>query len=97
LLFAIHFADLNMLLNQDITSESQLLWRRNIVQRIRDVAPFLQYDRDPYIVMSDSGELFWILDAYTTSSYFPYSTPYGNGLNYIRNSVKVVTSAYDGT
>lgn len=97
LLFALHFADLNMVLNQDITSESQLLWRRNIVQRIQDVAPFLQYDRDPYIVISDSGELFWMLDAYTTSRYFPYSTPYGNGLNYIRNSVKVVTNAYDGS
>jgi uncharacterized protein len=97
LLFALHFADLNMLLNQDITAESQLLWRRNIVQRIQEVAPFLQYDRDPYIVIGDDGKLYWLLDAYTVSDDFPYSTPLGNGLNYIRNSVKIVTDAYDGS
>jgi uncharacterized membrane protein (UPF0182 family) len=97
LLFALHFADLNMLLNQDIRADSQLLWRRNITERIQEVAPFLEYDRDPYVVISDDGQLYWILDAYTVSDHFPYSTPFGNGLNYIRNSVKVVTNAYDGT
>jgi hypothetical protein len=97
LLFAVHFADLNMLLNSDITGESQLLWRRNIVERIRDVAPFLQYDRDPYIVIGQDGRLYWFLDAYVVSDRFPYSTPVANGLNYIRNPVKIVTNAYDGT
>lgn len=97
LLFAVHFADLNMLLNQDITPDSKLLWRRNIVERIREVAPFLEYDQDPYIVISDEGRLYWFLDAYTISDDFPYSTPLGNRVNYIRNSVKVVTDAYDGS
>jgi hypothetical protein len=99
LLFAIHFADINLLLNQDIQRDSQLLWRRNIVERVQELAPFLQYDRDPYLVISDDGKLYWFLDAYTTSSSFPYSEPLGqlNGLNYIRNSVKIVTSAYDGS
>ncbi|RIK36454.1 MAG: UPF0182 family protein [Chloroflexi bacterium] len=97
LLFALHFADLNMVLNQDITSDSQLLWRRNIAERVRDVAPFLEFDRDPYIVIGDDGGLYWMHDAYTMSGHFPYSTPLPNGLNYIRNAVKVVTNAYDGS
>jgi uncharacterized protein len=97
LLFALHFADLNMLLNQDISADSQLLWRRNITQRIQEVAPFLEYDADPYIVIGDDGQLYWMLDAYTVSDHFPYSTPLANGLNYIRNSVKIVTNAYDGS
>ncbi len=96
LLFALRFADINILLNQDIGPESQLLWRRNIVERISEVAPFLRYDSDPYIVVNDAGELYWFLDAYTISNRFPYSEPYGE-LNYIRNPVKVVTSAYDGS
>lgn len=96
LLFAIHFADINLLLNQDINPDSQLLWRRNIVERVQAVAPFLHYDEDPYIVVGDDGALYWILDAYTTSNRFPYSTPLGS-INYIRNSVKIVISAYDGT
>jgi uncharacterized membrane protein (UPF0182 family) len=95
LLFAIRFADINLLLNQDITPESQLLWRRDIVERVRTVAPFLSFDRDPYIVVDDAGRLFWILDAYTTSNRFPYSTPL-ESINYIRNPVKVVINAYDG-
>lgn len=97
LLFAIHFADLNLLLNSDITGDSQLLWRRNIVERIEEVAPFLEYDQDPYLVVGDDGRLYWFLDAYIVSNRFPYSEPLENGLNYIRNSVKIITSAYDGT
>lgn len=96
LLFALHFADLNMLLNSDINPDSQLLWRRNIVQRADLVAPFLAYDNDPYLVISDEGRLFWVQDAYITSNRFPYSESLGR-FNYIRNSVKVVTNAYDGT
>jgi len=95
LLFALDFADPNLLLNGDINPDSQLLWRRNIEERVQLVAPFLLYDADPYIVISDDGRLFWFQDAYTSSNRFPYSAPLGN-LNYIRNSVKVVTNAYTG-
>lgn len=94
--FAVRFADINLLLNRDIRPDSQLLWRRNIVERVTQVAPFLRYDRDPYIVISADGELYWFLDAYTVSNRFPYSEPLG-AINYIRNSVKVVISAYDGS
>ncbi len=96
LLFAVRFADINILLNSDITPDSQLLWRRNIVERIVEVAPFLSYDSDPYIIVDDNGELHWMLDAYTISNRFPYSEPY-NAFNYIRNPIKVVTNAYDGS
>ncbi len=96
LLFAIQFADINLLLNQDINADSQLLWRRNIVERVQEVAPFLRYDQDPYIVVDDSGALHWFIDAYTVSNRFPYSEPL-NTINYIRNPVKVVISAYDGS
>lgn len=96
LLFAIHFADINLLLNQDIQSDSQLLWRRNIMERISEVAPFLSYDQDPYVVVDKAGRLHWIIDAYTISNRFPYSEPAGS-LNYIRNPVKIVVNAYDGT
>lgn len=98
LLFAIHFADINLVLNRDITSASQLLWRRNIAERAQEVAPFLQFDQDPYIVVGDDGQLFWFIDAYVTSDRFPYSEPVAgmNGVNYMRNPVKVVINAYDG-
>jgi hypothetical protein len=96
LLFAIHFADINILLNQDINPDSQLLWRRNIMERVAEVAPFLSYDQDPYIVIDQSGRLHWMLDAYTLSNRFPYSEPF-NSFNYIRNPVKIVVNAYDGT
>jgi len=95
LLFAIHFADFNLLLNSDIQNDSQLLWRRSINERTRLVAPFLQYDTDPYLVISDDGRLYWFQDAYTVSNRFPYSERLGS-INYIRNTVKVVTNAYDG-
>ncbi len=96
LLFALNFADFNILLNSDINPDSQLLWRRNIVERTNLVAPFLHYDQDPYIVISDDGRLYWFQDAYIISDRFPYSESAG-GFNYIRNAVKVVTNAYDGT
>jgi uncharacterized membrane protein (UPF0182 family) len=96
LLFAIHFADINILLNRDITPDSQLLWRRNIMDRVVEVAPFLRYDQDPYVVIDQQGHVHWIVDAYTVSNRFPYSEPL-NSFNYIRNPVKVVVNAYDGT
>jgi uncharacterized protein len=95
LVFAWEFGDLNILISDSLTSESRILFRRNIQERVETVAPFLRLDQDPYIVVSD-GQLFWIQDAYTTTNRFPYSEPSGN-INYIRNSVKVVISAYDGS
>lgn len=95
LLFAIHFADFNLLLNSDIQSDSQLLWRRSILERTQLVAPFLRYDSDPYLVIGEDGRLYWFQDAYTISDRFPYSERLG-AVNYIRNTVKVVTNAYDG-
>lgn len=99
LAFTIRFADINLLLTGDITPDSQLLWRRNIHERLNEVAPFLMYDEDPYIVIGEDGRLYWFLDAYTTSRRFPYSQPlsFNRSLNYIRNSVKVIINAYDGT
>jgi uncharacterized membrane protein (UPF0182 family) len=96
LVFAWQFADPNILISDSLTPESRILFRRNIVQRVRTIAPFLTLDRDPYIVVAD-GRLFWIQDAYTTTHRYPYSQPSAAGYNYIRNSAKVVTDAYDGT
>ncbi|MTK13644.1 MAG: UPF0182 family protein [Clostridiaceae bacterium] len=95
MLFAANKKDLNFLLSRDITSESKILINRNIVDRVKKIAPFLTYDSDPYIVIS-GGKLYWIIDAYTTSDRYPFSQPY-NDVNYIRNSVKVIVSAVDGT
>ena len=86
--------------SDDVTSDSHVLINRNIRDIVNGVAPFLTYDKDAYIVVSNEGRLFWILDAFTESDYFPYSTHHdvaGNSLNYIRNSVKVVIDAYNGT
>ena len=89
------FADINIPITGEITSDSRVQYRRDINERVATVAPFLQLDRDPYIVAA-GGRLFWIQDAYTTSDRYPYSTPHPNGFNYIRNSVKVVVDAYHG-
>ena len=96
LLFTIQFRDVNILLTGSFTSESRIMLYRNVVDRAMKVAPFLVYDRDPYIVISDDGRLHWIQDAYTVSSYFPYSRPYNKMFNYIRNSVKIIVDAYNG-
>jgi uncharacterized membrane protein (UPF0182 family) len=74
--------------------------RRNLRDRVSALAPFLTYDPDPYIVLGDDGRLSWIMDAFTVSDSYPYSTHYqldNNSINYMRNSVKVVIDAYDGT
>lgn len=101
LAFTLRFADTNLLLTGDIGAQSKLLWKRNIYERLREVAPFLVYDQDPYIVIGDDGGLYWFVDAYTTSRLFPYSEPTRleneRIVNYIRNSVKVIINAYDGT
>jgi uncharacterized membrane protein (UPF0182 family) len=97
LAFAATLADLNMLLSREFTDESRVMLHRNIRERVRTLAPFLEYDRDPYLVINqETGHLFWMQDAYTTSSLFPYSQPFGN-INYIRNSVKIAIDAYNGS
>ena len=100
-LLAIDRSDLGTLpFSDDVTSQSRLLMRRNIRKRVADLAPFLTFDHDPYLVVGDDGRLSWVMDAYTVSDTYPYSTHYNlgdNPVNYIRNSVKVVTDAYNGT
>jgi hypothetical protein len=89
----------NLLFSDYIKPESRVLIRRNVLERARYIAPFLMYDDDPYVVISDEGRLFWIIDAYTYSNRYPYSTPYpasGRAINYMRNSIKVVIDAYEG-
>lgn len=95
LAFALRFGTTRILLSTDITSESRILFYRNIRARVQKLAPFLRYDQDPYIVIGDNGRLYWIIDAYTTSYRYPYAQPTSWG-NYIRNSVKVVIDAYNG-
>jgi hypothetical protein len=100
LLFAWTQADVNILLTSYLQPESRIqIWRR-VQERVKQIAPFLRLDQDPYAVVSE-GKQYWIQDAYTVSDHFPYSTPHAaafeEGLNYIRNSVKVVVNMYDGT
>ena len=95
IIFAIKEQNSKFLLSQDITNESKILLHRNIVERVNKIAPFLRYDKDPYVVISND-RLYWIMDAYTISNKFPFSQP-REDINYIRNSVKVVIDAYDGT
>jgi len=94
-LMALRFGEYRILISNELSNESRLIFDRNIHERVRKIAPFLNYDSDPYIVVADD-QLFWIQDAYTTTDMYPYSQPY-NGANYIRNSVKVVIDAYNGT
>ncbi|HEX9758954.1 MAG TPA: UPF0182 family protein [Nitrospiria bacterium] len=98
LLFSIKFKTIKILLSNDITSESKIMFYRTIRERVNMIAPFFIYDQDPYLVISDEGNLYWIMDGYTTTAQIPYSQPaLRNGENYIRNSVKVVIDAYQGT
>lgn len=97
LMFALRLRTANLFLADSITSDSRILIHRNIMDRVQTIAPFLTYENDPYAVIAD-GKVYWIIDAYTRSSWFPYSEPLGsNGINYIRNSVKVVVDAYNGS
>lgn len=96
LLFALRFRSTDTLFAPNLTSESRVMLYRRISERVNRIAPFLTYDPDPYLAISD-GRLFWIQDAYTSSGRYPYSTPAARGLNYIRNSVKVTIDAYHGT
>ncbi len=109
LLFALRFRDLDLLISDQITADSQLLYHRTIRDRLERVAPYLRYDKDPYLVIDDDGRLVYIQDAYTISNAFPNADGFSGGdlggqsglagdrFNYIRNSVKVTVDAYDGT
>ena len=89
------FTDINIPITGAVTRDSRIQYRRDIQERVSTVAPFLQLDKDPYIVAA-GGQLFWVQDAYTVSDRYPYSAPSPSGFNYIRNSVKVVVDAYNG-
>ncbi|MDO8489960.1 MAG: UPF0182 family protein [bacterium] len=99
LVYAIKFKELKILLSGDITNESRILAHRVISERVSKIAPFLTYDKDPYMVVAD-GKIKWIVDAYTSTDRYPYSQPIVMGtqkVNYIKNAVKVVVDAYNGT
>ena len=97
LAFAAHFGSMKLLLSNDITGASRVLYHRTIAERVGRVLPFLRLDSDPHMVVTDAGRLVWMYDAYTVSERFPYSQPVGGGVNYIRNSVKITVDAYDGS
>lgn len=101
LIYAIKQRSMKLLVSNNITPESRILLNRNIVTRVKAIAPFLTYDGSPYIVLNQSdGKLYWIIDAYTTSNQYPYSelsSFRGGDVSYVRNSVKVVIDAYEGT
>jgi uncharacterized membrane protein (UPF0182 family) len=109
LLFSLRFRDFDLLISDQVTSGSQLLFHRTIADRLPRIAPFLRYDKDPYLVVDGSGGLVYVQDAYTTSDAFPHASWFDTGelvdrsgfagetFNYVRNSVKVTMDAYDGT
>ena len=97
IVLAARFGSDKILFSQDITNQSRALYYRNIVARARTALPFLRFDPDPYMVLADDGTLQWILDAYTGSDDYPYSQRLSDGTSYMRNSVKLVIDAYDGS
>jgi hypothetical protein len=96
-LYAFQLGSLKILLSDDIRGSAKILYRRNVMDRATTAMPFLDFDNDPYLTINDAGQLKWILDAYTTSDMYPYAQRVNDGTNYMRNSVKVVIDAYDGT
>jgi uncharacterized protein len=113
LLFALRFRDLDLLISNQVTADSQLLFHRSLNDRLPRIAPFLLYDKDPYVVIRGDGRLVYVQDAYTASDRFPHAQNFnpndlntpgvaatglgGSPFNYLRNSVKIVVDAYDGT
>lgn len=97
-MFAVREKSLKMLVSSNIKSDSRIVINRNISARVKEIMPYLEYDSDPYMI-TENGKLYWIIDAYTYTSMYPYSEPYSSdySTNYIRNSVKVVIDAYNGT
>ncbi len=104
-LFAMYLKDWQMVLTRNFLPDTRVLLRRNVKQRIQAIAPFLKFDSDPYLVAAAANQdfpsnpsyLYWIVDAYTTSDRYPYSDTGSDGINYIRNSIKVVIDAYNGS
>ena len=96
LLFSLRFRSYEILVSGQLNDTSRIIVYRNISERVATIAPFLEFDADPYMVIADN-RLFWIRDAYTVTGNYPYSTPVESGINYIRNSVKIVVDAYNGT
>jgi uncharacterized membrane protein (UPF0182 family) len=94
--FAIRFGELKIVLSNDLTAESRIMIYRTVGERVQKIAPFVRFDRDPYLVITDAGRLVWMLDGYTATDRYPYSDPVRGIGNYVRNSVKVTTDAYDG-
>jgi uncharacterized membrane protein (UPF0182 family) len=96
LIFALYFGERDIFFTTQTKSGSRMQFRRNIVERIKTLAPFFVLDKDPYVVATPE-RLYWIQDGYTVSNRYPYAQPYNNDINYIRNSVKIVVDAYNGT
>lgn len=97
-MFAVKERSLKMLVSSNIKADSKIVINRNISARVKEIMPYLEYDSDPYMI-TENGKLYWIIDAYTYTSMYPYSEPYSSDspVNYIRNSIKVVVDAYNGT
>ncbi|MBD3184462.1 hypothetical protein GF312_19420 [Candidatus Poribacteria bacterium] len=98
-LMALRFWDFRIVTSENLETESRIMFHRQVERRSINIAPFLYYDKDPYVVIGDSGKLWWVIDAYVTSKYFPYSETYKSTLgtiNYIRNPLKAVIDAYSG-
>jgi uncharacterized membrane protein (UPF0182 family) len=95
--FAARFGEIKILLSNDLTPESRIMFHRSVPDRVRQIAPFFRFDRDPYLVVTDDGRFLWMLDGYTTTTRYPYSDPVPGVGNYVRNSIKVTVDAYHGT
>ena len=99
MIMAISKGDVNLAFSNNLGEDSKILTNRNVIERAKKVMPYLMYDESPYLVATAGGDLVWVIDAYTTSNYYPYSqkiTTKGQEINYIKNSVKVLVDAYDG-
>jgi len=96
LAFSVYFKSLSILLSSDLTANGRVMFHRRVQERLKEIAPFLRFDQDPYLVIS-KGKLYWLCDAYTLTDRYPYSQPVPGVGNYLRNSVKAVVDAYNGT
>lgn len=96
LAFALRFGSMNIVLSSDLTDSTRIIFNQQVRRRAQLALPFLTFDSDPYLVVTDGGRMVWMLDAYTATDRYPYSARTGDGLNYLRNSVKVAIDAYDG-
>ncbi len=95
-MLALRFWDFRIITSEHLNPDSRIMFNRQVEDRSERIAPFLFYDKDPYIVIGDSGRLWWVIDAYVTSKHYPYSEPYYDRFNYIRNPLKAVIDAYSG-